>query len=155
MTPLFLKLPRVFAFLLFFTLAAFSCGEAGSDEITFATTPLTIQTSSGTLNLTVEIADTDDKHAQGLMDRQTLAADSGMIFIFDNESSRTFWMKNTYVSLDMIFLSAAKEIVYIQENTTPLSTELITPDVSAQYVLEVNAGYCGANGVAAGDVVGF
>lgn len=149
------KLFRPISFLLFFTLTLFSCGAADSDEITFATTPLTIQTTSGTLNLTVEIADTDEKREQGLMNRQTLAADAGMIFLFDSEAPRTFWMQNTYISLDMIFLSADKEIVYIEENTTPLSTELISPDVDAQYVLEVNAGYAAANGVAAGDVVGF
>ena len=136
-------------------LASFSCGEADSGQIVFDTISLTIQTNSGTLNLTVEVADTDEKRAQGLMNRQTLAADAGMIFVFDTEEQLSFWMKNTYVSLDMIFLSADKEIVYIEEGTTPLSTELITPDVAAQYVLEVNAGYVAANGIAAGDVVGF
>jgi uncharacterized membrane protein (UPF0127 family) len=136
-------------------LASFSCGEADSNEIVFTTAPLTIQTTGGILSLTVEIADTDEKREQGFMNRQTLASDAGMVFVFDEEASRSFWMKNTYVSLDMIFLSADKEIIYIEENTTPLSTELITPDVLAQYVLEVNAGYCAANGVAAGDVVAF
>ena len=102
-----------------------------------------------------EIADTNAARELGLMNRHTLAPDAGMLFIFDNETQQSFWMKNTYVSLDMIFLSSKKEIVYIEHSATPLSEKNITPAAPAKYVLEVNAGYTDAHGIGVGDKVEF
>jgi uncharacterized membrane protein (UPF0127 family) len=148
------KLSRLLLIVLTVILSA-SCTSEESDTLDFATTPLTIETTGGALELTVEVADTPDKQSQGLMDRQTLDEDAGMIFVFSDEAQRSFWMQNTYVSLDMLFLSSAKEILYIAENTTPLSTDIISPDVAAQYVLEVNAGYSARHGVNVGDQLSF
>lgn len=143
---------------------AFSCGgssssttgASSSSSLTFETQSLTIhKMAGGSLNLTVEVADNDEKRTQGLMNRQSLDSDAGMLFIFDSAESLSFWMKDTFVSLDIIFMDSQKQIVFIEENTTPLSLDRIAPGVSSQYVLEVNAGYVAQNGVNVGDTMTF
>ena len=90
--------------------------------------------------LTVEIADDKSEQRTGLMYRRELAPTAGMLFIFPDEDIRSFWMKNTYVSLDMIFLDAEEKIVSIQKNTRPLTTKSYASEGPAKYVLEVPAG---------------
>lgn len=143
MKPLFIAVILSFAFSF--------CGSSESYE----TTTVTLQTSSASLAITAEIANTDAKRSQGLMDRMTLADDAGMLFVFDEATLRSFWMKNTYVSLDIIFIGSDKTILYIEENTTCLSETSIAPDVQTQYVLEVNAGYAAEHGLSVGDEVEF
>ncbi len=91
----------------------------------------------------VEIVDESAERALGLMNREYLAPDSGMIFIFENEGSYPFWMKNTLISLDMIWLNSKKEIVYIFENAQPCTANpcpIISHEGSALFVVELNAG---------------
>lgn len=141
--------PLFFAVILSF---AFSfCGSAASDEPTI----VTLQTNSATLSITAEIADTDTERSLGLMNRTTLADDAGMLFVFDEAAVRSFWMRDTYISLDIIFIGSDKTILYIEENTTPLSETAIAPEVQTQYVLEVNAGYAAEHGLSVGDDVRF
>ena len=96
----------------------------------------------GNQNFQVEIADTPEEHRQGLMYREYLEGGTGMLFQFKNEGYPAFWMKNTYIPLDVIWISAEKKVVDIQ-TLMPCQTEpcpVFNPRGSAQYVLEVNAG---------------
>lgn len=139
--------PLFFAVILSFSF----CGSSESYE----TTTVTLQTSSASLAITAEVADTGAKRSQGLMNRTSLAEDAGMLFVFDEASERSFWMKDTYVSLDIIFIGSDKAILYIEENATPLSETPIAPEVQTQFVLEVNAGYAAEHGLNVGDEVRF
>ena len=117
--------------------------------------PLAINTGTNILNLQVEIADTDAKRELGLMHRPSLGSNKGMLFIFDKEEAHTFWMKNTLISLDMLFINADRRVITIAPNTTPLSEATIAPQGPVQYVLEVNAGYAAKNGVRVGNQISF
>lgn len=103
----------------------------------------------------IEIADTEQKRAQGLMYRKSIPENAGMLFILDEEEMQSFWMKNTYISLDMLFVNANKEIVTICPNTTPLKEWSYASTKPALYVVEVNAGYCAKKGITEGDKINF
>ncbi len=103
--------------------------------------------------LTIEIADNEVETTQGLMYRSTMPDSCGMVFIFADSQPRNFWMKNTYLPLDILFLDESKKIVTIQANRTPFSEEQIPSFEDAKFVLEVNAGYCKRKGIEKGDVV--
>jgi uncharacterized protein len=103
--------------------------------------------------LTIEIADNEAETTQGLMYRRTMPDSCGMVFIFADSQPRNFWMKNTYLPLDILFLDESKKIVTIQANRTPFSEEQIPSFENAKYVLEVNAGYCKRKGIQKGDLV--
>ena len=98
----------------------------------------------------VEIADDDEERAKGLMHRETLAENRGMLFVFLDENPRSFWMKNTLIPLDMIFLDGKKNIVSIAKNAEPCrasgcktsSCPLYSSKEKSRYVIEVNAGFC-------------
>ena len=107
------------------------------------------------IHVTVEVADTQEKRQLGLMYRNELPAFSGMLFIFPQEGPRSFWMKNTPLSLDIIYINADFTIVHIAENTTPYSTAPIPSKHPAKYVLEVNGGFCQHHGIVARDRVEF
>ena len=98
-------------------------------------------------DISIEIAATEGERALGLMYRKSLPEKSGMLFIFPDEAPRSFWMKNTYVPLDMIFLNAKMEVVSQVENATPLTESPRESHVPAKYVLEVAAGRSAAWGV--------
>lgn len=103
--------------------------------------------------LRIEIAEDDVARTQGLMGRQVMAEDQGMLFIFPNEEFRSFWMANTPLSLDIIFVNSAREIVTIQRDAVPFSEESVPSTKPATYVVEVNAGYADRHGLAEGDRV--
>jgi uncharacterized protein len=105
--------------------------------------------------LDIEIADDEAERMRGLMDRLDLSEKEGMLFIFPNEEPRSFWMKNTYISLDIIYISASKEIVSIQKYTEPKSTYSIPSEKPAMYVLEVNAGFTDKFGINPGDKIEY
>jgi uncharacterized protein len=114
---------------------------------------LVIETSAGPKTFRVEIADTPDEQSRGLMYRETMPADQGMLFVHPADGERVMWMKNTYLSLDMLFITAAGKVHSIAERTTPFSEETISSNGPVRAVLELNAGQAAANGVRAGDVV--
>lgn len=87
------------------------------------------------------IADDDHSRSEGLMNINHLPPDSGMLFIFEGDEPRSFWMANTPLSLDIIYANSDFEIVRIHRNTQPYSHEQIRSEVPAKYVVEVNAGY--------------
>ncbi len=106
----------------------------------------------------VEIADTQVKRSLGLMFRESLPLDEGMLFVFEKEGAHSFWMKNTLIPLDIIWISKEKEIVFIKENARPCFEEpcsKINPRVDALYVLEVNAGAAGEMGLKEGQRMSF
>ena len=102
-------------------------------------------------HLKLEIADDDYQRETGLMYRQSMEADQGMLFIFDNEQPRGFYMKNTHIPLDLIFLDAQNKIVSITKDAKPESLETIPSNVPAQYVLEINGGLSDQWNLAVGD----
>ena len=103
--------------------------------------------------LTIEIANNEAETTQGLMYRRTMPDSCGMVFVFPDSQPRNFWMKNTYLPLDILYLDESKKIVTIQANRTPFSEEAIPSFENAKYVLEVNAGYCKRKGIEKGDMV--
>ncbi|MDR1743758.1 MAG: DUF192 domain-containing protein [Dysgonamonadaceae bacterium] len=103
----------------------------------------------------IEIADNEQSRAQGLMYRKSIPENAGMLFIQDEEDIQSFWMKNTFIPLDMIFANANKNIVTIQTNTTPLQEWSYSSSAPALYVIEVNAGYCAAKGIKTGDTFDY
>lgn len=109
----------------------------------------------GTQEMTysVEIADSEAERQTGLMNRTSLDESAGMLFIFNQNVRTSFFMKDTFISLDIIFIDENSNIIFIAENTVPLSTDLITPDSSFRYVLEINAGQSVKNGFAVGNKI--
>ncbi|MBD3261073.1 MAG: DUF192 domain-containing protein [Candidatus Altiarchaeales archaeon] len=102
----------------------------------------------------LEVADDDAQRRRGLMYRDTLDMDSGMLFIFPRPAKYSFWMKNTQIPLDIIWLDENKSVVYIQQNTPPCDqTPCLSyaPPEDALYVLEVNAGLTSEKNISPGD----
>ena len=115
--------------------------------------PLEIVTKSGVQVFSVEMATTEEEKTTGLMYRKELADGKGMLFDFSPEQQVSMWMKNTYISLDMIFIRADGRILRIAENTEPHSTKIISSGGLAKGVLEVIAGTAQKYGIAPGDRV--
>ena len=103
----------------------------------------------------VELARTAEQHRQGLMYRKELGENKGMLFIMPYAENQRFWMKNTFIPLDMIFIGDDLKAVGVVENATPESTSIYEVGRPSRYVLEVNAGFCARNKVKAGDGVKF
>lgn len=114
---------------------------------------LTVVTASGRHEFLVEIADDEPERQQGLMYRQPLADDRGMLFQFEAAAERSFWMKNTPSSLDIVYISADGRIVSIAAHTTPFSEAPVPSYGAAKGVLEVRAGRMSEIGAKAGDRV--
>jgi uncharacterized membrane protein (UPF0127 family) len=115
--------------------------------------PLTFATSSGSHAITVEVADTESTRSTGLMYRRSIGADEGMIFIYDREQEITMWMKNTYISLDMIFVKRDGTISHIAANAEPFSENIISSEGPALAVIEMAAGSAARLGLRPGDKV--
>ncbi len=112
----------------------------------------------------LELARTDEERAQGLMFRGALAADAGMLFVFEAEEPVPFWMKNTFIPLDMIWISSTGEAVDVHADVPPCRSDPCpnySPSKAGRAVLEVNAGFAAAHGIRPGvqlqfrDVPGF
>ena len=117
--------------------------------------PLTIATAKGKSHrFTVEVARSPEEQAHGLMDRQSLAPDRGMIFPYEPAQPVAFWMKNTYIPLDMIFIAPGGRILRI-EQAVPLSLEPVGSGDAVEAVLELNGGRSAELGIVAGDRVSW
>ena len=106
----------------------------------------------------VELAETVDEKVRGLMFREHLDPDKGMLFVYQEEGRRSFWMKNTLIPLDIIWIDEDKKAVFIAVDVQPSGSEphpTINPDVDAKYVLELNAGTAEKIGLAVGDKLEF
>lgn len=117
------------------------------------TWPLAIDSATGTHHFAVELALTPEAHAQGLMFRGDLPDDAGMLFVYDRPDARTMWMKNTPLSLDMLFVDPDGVIRRIVRDTIPLSPSTIIGPRNILYVLELRAGITRKLGIEAGDQV--
>lgn len=108
---------------------------------------------------TVEIADTPETLTRGLMERSSLSPDGGMLFVFPNLAPRSFWMMNTWIPLDMLFIGADRRIINIHANAVPCvpprACRTYSSQAPAQYVLEIAGGRAQALGIRAGDAVHF
>ena len=115
--------------------------------------PLQIVTASGTHAFQVEIASDEPSRALGLMNRRYLPPDHGMLFEFDRDARQAFWMKNTYIPLDMVFISRAGVVTNIVANAEPLSERVIPSGGPCAAVLELNGGTAAAIGLRVGDKI--
>jgi uncharacterized membrane protein (UPF0127 family) len=118
---------------------------------------LTFNTKNGDLitKIDIEIANTVAKREQGLMYRTHMAENHGMLFIFDKDQSLSFWMKNTVIPLDMIFINSKFVIVKIHKNAIPYDESQYSSEKPAKYVVEVNAGFADKYGIKEGDKITF
>lgn len=106
----------------------------------------------------VEIADTPDERVRGLMYRRYLPSTKGMFFVFEKEGIYPFWMKNTYIPLDIIWIDSQMRVVDIKKNVLPCSSEkcpTFIPQAKAKYVLEINANVSEKIGLNIGDKLDF
>lgn len=106
----------------------------------------------GEARVTVEIADEPSERSRGLMYRDTLGADDGMLFVYPDAAERSFWMHNTRIPLSIAYLDAQGRIVHLAD-MQPLSDTSVPSGAPAAYALEVNAGWFTRHGVRVGDVV--
>jgi uncharacterized membrane protein (UPF0127 family) len=135
---------RVAVFLLA-TLALAACSNAE--------TRLVLHTAKGDFSFSVEIADDGAERAQGLMFRDHLAADAGMLFDYHEEQLTSFWMQNTLIPLDMIFIGADGIVKHVHVNARPLDTTSIPSRFPVRFVLEIPGGRSTEIGLAVGDRV--
>src|SRR5262249_50052688 len=115
--------------------------------------PVTIETPKGTVHLVVEVAADDTSRLRGLMYRKYLAPDAGMLFDFHNDDFRSFWMKNTVLPLDMVFIRADGTISSIAPNTRRYWEKVVSSEEPVRAVLEINAGRAAALDIRAGEKV--
>lgn len=114
---------------------------------------LAIETAGGKQQFTVELATTPSEMEMGLMFRQSMPADAGMLFIYPSERQVDFWMKNTYIPLDMLFIGADGHIRHIAERSIPFDETPISSVEAVRAVLEVNGGTVSRLGIKEGDIV--
>lgn len=128
--------------------------EQGEEEYKVETEPLSIRTQNGIRHrFQVELATTPLEWKHGLMYRTEMPFDHGMLFVFPEEDMRRFWMKNTLIPLDMIFIKSNGEIVNIQKNAQPHDLTSRPSTAPALAVLEINGGLSDRLGLSAGDIV--
>lgn len=139
-------------FLVAFVLAATAAKPATAQQ-SFAASTVTVETAGAAkLRFKVEMAETQPQQAQGLMYRRQLAPDAGMLFIYSKPQVAAFWMKNTFIPLDMLFIAADGRIVHIHPNATPQSEATITTPQLVKAVLEINGGLAARLGIRVGDI---
>lgn len=115
--------------------------------VVFGETILTIEATQGVQSFQVEVAQTPEQLARGLMYRTELAQNAGMLFLFPRERRVGMWMRNTLIPLDMIFITGSGQVAEVVPDTRPLSEEMITPRQPVQAVLEVRAGTAASLGI--------
>lgn len=112
----------------------------------------TVRVRVGAETFTLEVADTPKAQHLGLMHRKTMPADRGMLFVFADEDERSFWMKNTYIPLDIIYLDAAGKVVSVKQ-MKPLDERSVPSDGPAKYAIELNQGAGARAGVKPGMMI--
>jgi uncharacterized membrane protein (UPF0127 family) len=113
------------------------------------------QDGSTVVSITIEVADTPEARMRGLMERWSLPEFHGMLFKFDSAEIQRFWMHNTPLSLDMIFVDENRRILNIAESTTPMSKQTYSSRGPAKYVVEVRAGFSKRHGLEEGMKIQF
>lgn len=130
-----------------------ACAQAPVDATGRPLEPLTVVTASGQHKFMVEIADEEAERQRGLMYRDVLADDRGMLFEFPGVEERAFWMHNTPNSLDIIYIGPDGRVVSVAANATPLSDASIPSNGPASGVLEIRGGRAAEIGLKAGDTI--
>lgn len=105
--------------------------------------------------INIELADDDAEREQGLMYRKEMAENAGMLFLMSTEEIQAFWMKNTIISLDILYVDSNRRIVSIHRKCKPYSLNPISSEKPASFVVEVNAGYAEKHGIKVGDLIAF
>jgi uncharacterized membrane protein (UPF0127 family) len=105
--------------------------------------------------IAIEVADSPEERNRGLMDRRSLPDSTGMLFIFERSGQQNFWMKNTYIPLDIVFVNADKRIVKIHKYAAPHSIDSYPSQQDALYVVEVNGGFTDQHNIQEGDRISF
>ncbi|PZU10808.1 DUF192 domain-containing protein [Sphingomonas sp.] len=141
------------AALLLFASAAPASAEYAAAAQSLKAVPLSITGKGKVRRFRVEVAATPDQQETGLMYRRTMPADHGMIFPMDPARPVSFWMKNTYLPLDLVFIGPDRRIISIAANAQPLSLDLIECREPVAAVLELNGGAAAKQGIVAGDLV--
>ncbi len=149
---------------LFLSLSFTSCHDENKEK-SIDTEPITfekegelylIKQSGDTLKkLDIEFSETDYEHQTGLMYRDGMEKDQGMLFVYGTENPHSFYMKNTYFSLDIIYYASDSTLVSIQKNAAPRDETSLPSEGPAQYILEVNAGLSDELGLEKGDKISF
>jgi uncharacterized membrane protein (UPF0127 family) len=135
---------------------ALACASKKESDHPVPQPRVVIETAAGQrLSVDVELARTVAEQRKGLMERRSLPENGGMLFLFDTTSVQSFWMKNTLIPLDMMFISDDGRVVGIVERAEPLTLTERSVGKPSRYVLEVNGGWSAAHGVRAGDRVRF
>jgi uncharacterized membrane protein (UPF0127 family) len=134
-------------------LVAFYASPLFAQLVQFPTAPLAILTASGPHRFTIELATSPAQMIQGLMFRQSLAPDAGMLFDYQAPSMASMWMKNTLIPLDMLFVDATGHIVNIHERAVPGSLDPIAAAAPVRAVIELNGGTAARLGIRPGDRV--
>jgi uncharacterized membrane protein (UPF0127 family) len=127
--------------------------NAAAPSVSFEETSLTIDAKSGRFEFQVELAASPEQRSQGLMFREDLAEDRGMLFDFGKPQQASMWMRNTYVPLDMLFIAGDGRITQIAMDTQPLSDAVIASREPVRAVLELRAGVTARLGIEPGDRV--
>jgi uncharacterized membrane protein (UPF0127 family) len=135
--------------------AATCAGKKGSERAAPEPTVFLSTGGQSEVRVRVEVARTSEERRLGLMHRQTLDKGSGMIFLFDKQEIQTFWMKNTFIALDMIFIGSDLEVVGVVHDAEPMSLKPCMVDEPSQFVLEVEAGFASRHGIGPGTTVRF
>lgn len=117
--------------------------------------PLAIQTRQGVRAFKIEMATTDEQRERGLMFRESLASDHGMLFIFDTPQTVNFWMKNTLIPLDIVFIKGNGTISHIHRMAVPHDESLISSGEPVKMVLEIAGGQADKQGIGVGDTILF
>lgn len=112
--------------------------------------PLVAATDAGEKRFQIEVADTPDERSRGLMFRERMPENQGMLFVFDKSQPVGFWMQNTILPLDLLFVSETGEVRAILQGK-PYSTDTISPGVPVRFVLELNSGTAAREGIEVGD----
>jgi len=144
---------RRWYFILAILLLGFAFAAGAQPLQSFEKSSLVIDTGKGPRTFAVELALTPEQEMQGLMYRRSMPADAGMLFDFHDMDTRVFWMKNTFIPLDMVFIASDGRVVDIHERAVPLSETNIVSRAPARAVLELNGGTAARLGIAIGDVV--
>ncbi|MCP4449770.1 MAG: DUF192 domain-containing protein [Myxococcales bacterium] len=118
-------------------------------------TEVVFETKQGEKRVALEVVSTPARIQRGLMHRQHLAPERGMVFVFGGDRVRSFWMKNTLIPLDMLFVTEDLVVAGVERDTVPLSLESRSIGIPTRYVIEVNGGWTAANGVDAGTKLRF
>lgn len=150
-----MKLPLRRAFLVLLTVFLISCsGGSGSSS---ASVDVFFNNADGTISpvISAELATTPEERSLGLMYRKSMPERGGMLFVFPENQDLAFWMKNTYLELDMVFIDSAKRVVNVVEKATPLTEEPRRSARPARYVLEILGGMASKWGIREGSEAHF